>query len=78
MPSENRTRSGTQEIHDEGAEHEEDRGGDQVRQERLALMTIKPGSHEHIELRGDTGNARKAAPNIASLICVTKYSSSAV
>ena len=40
-----------QEIDHQRAEHEEDRRRDQIRQERLALVAIKAGRDEHVDLR---------------------------
>ena len=41
------------EIDERGADHEQDRGGDEERQKGLALALIEPGRHEHVDLRGD-------------------------
>src|SRR5580692_6813441 len=41
------------EIDDHRAEHEEHRGGDQIRQERLLLVAVEAGRDEHVDLGGD-------------------------
>ena len=41
------------EIDERGADHEQDRRGNEERQEGLALAPIEPGRHEHVDLRGD-------------------------
>ena len=42
-----------QEIDQHRAEHEEDRRRDEIWQERLPLVAVEPGRHEHVDLRGD-------------------------
>src|ERR1700692_670692 len=41
------------EIDHHRSHHEEHRRGDQVWQERLLLVAVKAGRHEHVDLRGD-------------------------
>ena len=41
------------EIDERRAEQEQDRRGDEERQEGLALAAIEPRRHEHVDLRGD-------------------------
>ena len=79
MPSEKRISIGsTMKYTTVGAQREEERRRDQIRQERLALVAVKAGRDEHVDLRRHHREREKAAPNIASLSWVMKYSSSAV
>ncbi len=50
-----------QPVDHERPEQEEDRRRDQVRQERLLLVAIEAGRHEHVDLRGDDGKGDEGA-----------------
>jgi hypothetical protein len=47
------------EIDHQGAEHKEDRRGDQIRHQGLALMLVEPRRHEQVNLRGDEGETEE-------------------
>ena len=68
-----------QEINQAGTDQEQDRGCDQKRQKRTALMFVKPRRHKHVDLAGNHRKRQKQAlRNRASFSWVKNHSCGAV